>query len=221
MKRIFTPGCALILYKNHLAEKLLSYLARGHGVTERLFVCCRHTPRAAAGNLVFNVCPGCDRRYRQNYPGGRTLSLWEVLAESDDFPLPNYHGTRMTVSDACPARHRPGIHDAVRKLAARMNIEVIEPLETREKSVCCGDSYVGGMPPEEVLRRMKDRVASLPMEEVIVYCVSCIKALRNGGAKPRYLVDLLFAEETLPGITDPISWHEELAGFVAAHKEES
>jgi hypothetical protein len=33
----------------------------------------------------------------------------------------------------------------------------------------------------------------------------------------RYLVDLLFAEETVPGVYEPDAWHGELDEFIAAH----
>ncbi len=213
MKPIFAPGCALILYKNHLVQKLHDYLGSRYGELDRLLTCCRHIPRAAEGHLVINVCPGCNRRYRTNYRDGKTISVFELLAECDDFPFPGYEKRRMTISDACPARGEPRIHNAVRKLAARMNIEVIEPEETREKSVCCGDSFFESLPPAEVLLKMKARAASLPADEAIVYCVSCLKSLTNGGKKPRYLVDLLFGEETVPGVCDPVLWHRELESW--------
>ena len=34
-----------------------------------------------------NICPGCDRRYRENYQDASTVSLWEVIAEHWLFPL--------------------------------------------------------------------------------------------------------------------------------------
>ena len=39
----------------------------------------------------------------------------------------------------------------------------------------------------------------MPAEDVVVYCVSCAKAMFIGGKRPRYLVDLLFGEATVPG----------------------
>jgi hypothetical protein len=38
-----------------------------------------------------------------------------------------------------------------------------------------------------------------------------------GGKRPRYLVDLLFAEETSPGVFDPSVWHAQLDEFIAEH----
>ena len=56
---------------------------------------------------------------------------------------------------------------------------------------------------------------------MVVYCVSCIKSMHNGGKKPGYLVDLLFGEETVPGMSDPQRWHAELDASASEHTEDS
>jgi len=119
----------------------------------------------------------------------------------------------MTILDACPTRNESKVHDAIRILLHRMNIEVIEPDKTRETGVCCGDSYYGKKPIEAVKERMRSRADEMPIENVVVYCVSCVKSMHLGGKKPRYLVDLLFIESTDPQTYEPDAWHEELDTF--------
>ncbi len=219
MEYTFAPGCALVLYKDRLVKKLLEYFHGKFGHVDLLITCCRQTPKAAVGRCVINVCPGCDRRYRENYANPSTVSLWEVLAESDEFPFPNYDGKQMTIIDACPTRDQPRIHNAVRELAKKMNIIIVEPERTRKDSTCCGDIFYGSLPVDEVLSQMKAKAATMPVNDVIVYCVSCAKAMFNGRRSPRYLVDLLFGEESVPGTCDPDSWHKELDEFIATHND--
>ncbi len=57
----------------------------------------------------------------------------------------------------------------------------------------------------------------MPSHEVIVYCVSCAKSMFNGGRRPRYLVDLLFNEDTVPKICEPDLWHAELQAYIDSH----
>jgi hypothetical protein len=57
----------------------------------------------------------------------------------------------------------------------------------------------------------------MPAENVVVYCVSCVKSVHNGGRTPRYLVDLLFGEATHPGTFDPDLWHAELEEYIRSH----
>ncbi len=217
MQCVFAPGCALMLYKPHLADRVQAVLAKEVGGLPRHLTCCRHAPGLPWGTEVINVCPGCDRRYRNLYKGVTTRSLWEVLAHSRDFPFPDYRGRPMAVQDACPTRDQERVHEAVRTLLGKMNIQIVEPARTRTKGVCCGDTFYGTLPKAQVIGRMRDRAAEMPEQEVVVYCVSCVKAMHLGGRKPRYLVDLLFGEDTTPGVCDPDSWHAEVDRFIGTH----
>ena len=218
MNHVYAPGCALMLYKPHLSAKVLEVLARelGSPVPEHL-TCCHHEPGLPAESRIVNTCAGCDRRYRGPYEGISTISLWEILAGSPTFPFPDYHGAEMTVHDACPTRTEPRVHDAVRELLGRMNIRVVEAKRTRTGAVCCGDSLFGSVSDARVKAQMRERAKQMPREDVVVYCVSCIKAMHVGGKQPRYLLDLLFGEDTGPGTSDPTQWHAQLDAFVAAH----
>ena len=123
----------------------------------------------------------------------------------------------MSIIDACPTRDQEKIHDSIRVLLRKMNILLIEPKNTRTKSTCCGDSFYGLIPVEEVKELMVKRASEMPENEVVVYCISCVKAVYNGGKNSRYLVDLLFNENTDPQTLDPEKWHEELNAFISAH----
>ncbi|MBU4254524.1 MAG: (Fe-S)-binding protein [Acidobacteria bacterium] len=217
-KNIFAPGCALFLYKPHLIEKLHVFLKSEYNVTELLLTCCRHTPHIATDTQVINICPGCDRRYRENYDNPSTISLWELLLENETFAFPDYTSQEMTIIDACPTRDQDRIHRAVRALAERMNITIVEPAKTMRKSTCCGDTFFGVLPAEQVIDQMKAKAAEMSVDQVLVYCVSCSKSMFIGGKRPRYLVDLLFAEETVPKTYDPDQWHKELDEFIENHK---
>lgn len=217
MKRLFAPGCALIIYKPHLVEKLHAMLNENIEKMDRLELCCLNKPALEEGTEVINICPGCDKRYRENYPGSSTISLWEVLAESDFFPLPDYHGQKMSIIDACPTRGEVRVHEAIRTLLKKMNIELVEPEKTRTKSTCCGDSFWKVLPVEQVKEKMKERAAEMPVDDVVVYCVSCSKSVFIGGKKPHYMIDLLFGEETVPKTLEPEEWHQEIDEFVKNH----
>lgn len=216
MAAYFNPGCALSIYKPYMEERLLEYLNKNYGETKLHKVCCHHDPALEAGALIINVCAGCDRRFASLYEGVSTVSLWEVL-DGLDFPFPDYRGMRMSVQDACPVRAKPQVHRAVRSLLHKMNIEIVETERNRAHTVCCGDDFYPALPLEEVHARMKARAQAMPCEQVAVYCVSCIKAMHIGGRTPRYLVDLLYAEQTEPQIYDTVAWHEQLQAYIERH----
>ena len=217
MKHIYAPGCALMIYKPEIAEKVHNFLNLEFGNMPQHLTCCRHEPNLANGTQIINTCAGCDRRYRELYEGINTISLWEILADSNNFPFPDYTGVEMTIHDACPTRSEERVHNAIRKLLARMNVKVIEPKLTRTQAICCGDSFYGTMPVDQVKEHMKKRSQQMPCDDVVVYCVSCIKAIYIGGKKPRYIIDLLFEEETVVETYEPEQWHGELQDFIDRH----
>lgn len=217
---VFSPGCALFLYKPGLARKLWEALKNEPGFTDVPLYdrCCHHKPESLPpGTRVINVCSGCDRRYRSLYDGISTKSLWEVLAGSEIFPFPDYGGAEISIHDTCPTRTQERVTSAVRTLLGRMGLKVVEPADTKEKGVCCGDSFYKAIPTPEVMELMKKRASAMPCDEVAVYCVSCVKSFYNGGKKPRYIADLLFGENTIPGETDPDIWHARLDRFIETH----
>jgi Fe-S oxidoreductase len=216
-KTVFAPGCGLMLYKPELAQKIHKLLNDHLGEINIFTICCHHNPQFVEETKVINICPGCDKRFRNEYPKSSTISLWEILAENDFFTFPDYHGQSMSINDACPTRDQEKVHNAIRKLLHKMNITLIEPAKTKTKSTCCGDSFYGIIPTEKVKEQMKKRTAEMPVEDVVVYCVSCIKSVFIGEKKPRYLVDLLFAEETFPRTYEPEEWHKELEDYIELH----
>jgi hypothetical protein len=216
-KTYFNPGCALSIYKPDTELKILSYLNNNYGNVELHKICCRHDPNAEEGSVIINVCAGCDRRFRSLYKGVSTISFWEVLDQMDAFPFPDYSGITMSVHDACPIREKPKIHSAIRSLLNKMNIKVIETENHGTNSICCGDSFYPSLPLEQIHERMKRRADSMPCEEVVVYCVSCIKSMFIGGKTPRYMMDLLFNETTTPEIYDTTAWHNQLQAYIDSH----
>jgi Fe-S oxidoreductase len=217
IKRMFAPGCALMIYKPDLAKRIHSFLEEKLGKMEVLSTCCHHDPKLKQVTQIINICPGCDKRFRSDYENSSTISLWEILAEKDHFQFPDYQNKSMTIIDACPTRDQEKIHLAIRKILRKMNIKLTEPKNTGTKSTCCGDSFYGVIPTEKVKEQMIKKAAEMPTEDVVCYCVSCTKSMFIGKRRPRYLVDLLFDEATVPKTFEPDAWHSELNIYIEGH----
>jgi Fe-S oxidoreductase len=213
----FAPGCALMLYKPELAQKTHEFLNENYGKMDLHLTCCHHEPPFSEKTNIINICPGCNKRFRNDYEQTTTISLWEVLADNEDFPFPDYHGKNMTILDACPTRNDARVQESIRTLLKKMNINLIEPKKTRTKGTCCGDSFYGTIPVSKVKEQMKKRSDEMPLDDVVVYCVSCTKSIFIGGKQPHYLIDLLFNQETEQKTLDPDEWHKELDDFIDEH----
>ncbi|MCL1905485.1 MAG: (Fe-S)-binding protein [Clostridiales bacterium] len=217
MEYIFMPGCALLLYKPHLAERTEKYLSSAGYTLQRNLICCHHKQSCPPGTKMIVACSGCARRLRKEHTGIEPVSLWQVLAEDMSIKLPDYRGIKMSVHDTCPTKHKEEVTSAVRRLLTRMNINLVETELNRGKAVCCGDSFYPHLGETEVIASMRERAGQMPADNVAVYCVSCIKSMFNGGKKPHYLLDLIFGEETVPGTLSPGEWHKELQIFIEKH----
>ncbi len=128
--------------------------------------------------------------------------MWSIIHEYGDYPLPSYKGLKVSVHDACSAKSTPIIHSDVRQLLADMDIEIVENENHSMNSICCGDSLYGNVSDENVLEAMHNRAESMPCDDVVVYCISCMNAMELGGKRPRLLTDLILEEDTFaPVIT--------------------
>ena len=57
----------------------------------------------------------------------------------------------------------------------------------------------------------------MPCKHIAVYCISCIKSMYIGGRTHRYLIDLLFGEDTQAQEYRGEKWHGILDAYIAAH----
>lgn len=192
----FDPGCGLALWRPQTAERALEWLRSVRPNARRLDLCCEHDSDLPAGSLIIDACPGCDMTFREEHDGVSAITLWEAVDELGGLDLPDLGGVEMSVHDSCPLRDRPDAHRAVRSLLTKMNVKIVE-CEARERhSICCGATFIGHLPHDKVLEKMRERAASMPRRDVAVVCVSCVRSLTLGGAVPHHLIDLLFGGET-------------------------
>lgn len=216
-KCYFNPGCAVSLYKLDVPEKMLELLREHLGDVKPHNICCHHDPGLESGSTIINNCAGCDRRFRSLYEGVSTISFWEVVDSIPDLKLPDHSGLKVSIHDSCGFRHKPQVHRAVRSLLSKMNIELEETEFSGTKSVCCGDNYYGIVPDEQVVERFKLRADQFPCDDVVVYCIGCVRAMTAGGKTAHYLPDLLF-DRTPEPVTDTMTeYHAKLDEYIKNH----
>lgn len=193
MKTYYSPGCGVLEYMPDLAKRVEEFLKKEGKIEGSYLPCCLNKPEFEETTMIINTCPGCDKRFRNRYDNTETITLWEVLLDCD-FDYPDYGGIEMSIHDSCDTKLQPQILNAVREIAKRMNIKVIEPeVYTRENARCCGESYTGGkLAPEEIIEKTKERCSDFPRKDVIVYCIGCAGFLQYGGVKTHHLLALIF-----------------------------
>lgn len=215
--KLFVPGCALLIYKPKLASKLKEYIENGYGHMTTWKPCCLTKPDIKEKTRVFTPCVTCAQQYAGKYQDIEVVFILQLIAESEDFPFPDYHGTPMSIQDTCSARTNPKYMAVVRKLLNRMNIKLMEPDRSGLHAKCCGQTFYGKLPIDKVESYMKTRANEMPCDEVVVYCASCIMSMSVGGKRPRYLLDLLFNEPTEIWSSGAECWNNKLKDFRNQH----
>lgn len=214
---IYAPGCALMAYKPHLGQRLKEAAEQIYGPMEMLLTCCFNRPALESGTCIVTPCSTCNNNYRKLHPEVSTSFLLHTLAQSPDFPFPDYGGAEMSIQDTCAGRTDPLYLESVRTLLRRMNITLVEAEKSGAKGRCCGQTLYGKVPIEKVESYMKQRAGEMPREDVVVYCASCIQSMATGGRRPRYIIDLLFGETTDTHGGDITAWNRRLMDFRNSH----
>ena len=217
MQYIYAPGCALVAYKPHLADKLKNEIIKMFGPMDTLLTCCFNSPKLnEEDTCIITPCVTCAASYRKLYPKNDVMFFLSRLAESEDFPFPDYGGVKMSIQDTCAARTQPEALATIRRLLEKMNIQLVEPAKTGAKAKCCGQVLYGKTDVSKVEGFMKTRAGEMPCEYVVVYCASCIMSMTVGGKRPRFILDLLYGEPTdlKQGV---VEWNNTLRDFRNSH----
>lgn len=216
-KCYFNIGCAFDIYKPDSENKVIEILNKYFGTVKKHNICCKHNPNLPYGSVIINNCAGCDRRWRSLYEGIQTISLWEILDSIEDLPLPDYKGLVVSIQDSCSYRPKPQVHAAVRSLLKKMNIGIVESKYSGTKSICCGDNFYPKLSIEIVNELQRKRAAQMPCQDVVVYCVSCIKSMTIGEKIAHHMLDLVLGEETEPKETRLDIYHNALQNYIDKH----
>jgi len=98
-----------------------------------------------------------------------------------------------------------------------MKIEMIDSQYSGTDSICCGDNFYPRLSIEKVTELQKKRASQMPCQDVVVYCVSCMKSMAIGGKTPHHMVDLVLDERTEPQETRIDVYHEALNQYIDVH----
>lgn len=213
-KCYFNPGCAMTTHNSKNEKKIHAILKEYFGTVKMHNRCCRHNPNLENGSTIINNCAGCDRRFRSLYEEIQTISLWEILDSIENLPLPNYVGVKVSIQDSCSYRPKPQVHAAVRSLLKKMGIEIEEAKCHGTSSICCGDNFYPKLPIQKVNELQEGRAQQMPCDDVVVYCVSCIKSMTIGSKCAHHLMDLVLNQPTFAGKTRLDVYHNGLWEYI-------
>ena len=191
---LFAPGCALMGYKPELIDRMTAFLMESGIISGTYLPCCKSAHPLHGPITLITCCPGCDHAFSTYHSNVLTVPLWKVLPDTD-FPFPDYHHAKMSIHDSCHNRDRnsSAMQAASRSLCRKMNIDLIEPLQTLDIARCCGGCAKN---LEERKAMAHRRAEDFPADDVVVYCTGCTRSLSITSVHPHHLLDLLYGETT-------------------------
>lgn len=144
---------------------------------------------------------------------GCTLSLYKPDVPVKMLKLLQDHLGNVKFHNIC-CRHDPDLEPGSTIIN---NCEIEEAQFSGMESVCCGDNFYGAVSKEQVEERIKMRAEQFPCDNVVVYCIGCVRAMTSGGKIPRYLPDLLLDRASEPMLDTLDEYHSRLAEYIQKH----
>lgn len=185
------------------------------GIIQDAWKCLPDSAPFQPGDTVYSLCHNCSNIIEEMHPDVIVKSLWELIANDEEFSFPDYSGIKATVQDCWRARERYEEQNAVREIIKKMNIFYVEAEQNHENTRYCGSSLLRPQPPRnpkvapkhygieaeglfiphteaEQLELMKEYCSAFETETVICYCHYCLEGLIQGGKDGRHIAQLLF-----------------------------
>jgi len=147
---------------------------------------------------VITACPSCHKVF-ETHSRFRVKTIYEIMAEDtkfiakasvDDTPI-----VSAVVQDPCQSRYDFPTQTAVRTLAERLGIDIIESKQSREKTLCCGEgAFVGCIHPDTADSWTVKRQKAAKGRDTLTYCAGCVNQL-SGPGRNLHILDLAFGRE--------------------------
>ncbi len=160
--------------------------------------------------VLILACPSCARELKQWLPEIKTISLYEMLANTEtawaSATLQEAKAKKQiySVFDPCSAKHQKDFQAAVRKLAGQAEVS-FEELPKGDHHGCCGfggHSSIANPAFGDYVAKQRTELSENPY---IAYCVNCRDIFLEKGKPTLHILDLLFdinnETSSLPNVT--------------------
>lgn len=142
------------------------------------------------------ACATCDSLFKLFLPEVSTVSLYELLAESDRI-MPRRSFAEATVFDPCAARDNRQMQSAIRALAGKAEISLEE---LREPNRCCGYGGHIKVANHQLYQEITRNRANAGEKPYIVYCANCLEVFRSLGKESVHILDIALGLDSVPAI---------------------
>jgi len=143
---------------------------------------------------VLVACPNCYQVFQRYGAEFTVTSIYEILADGNLPETPACSAT-VNVHDPCVARFAKPMQTAVRRLAERKGLQLVETLHSRSTTLCCGEGgAVGCLAPELASSWTQKNCQKISASRTVTYCAGCASTL-DKKTPTSHILDLLFTPQ--------------------------
>ncbi len=169
----------------------------------------------APNDVMVSICHNCSSIFEENEQEVERLSLWELIDSDKFFVYKDFNKEKITIQDCWRSYDNIKEQEAVRNILKKMNVEIVELEESKEKTQFCGISTLQAQPKrnadmvpiryvanakgkfeehseEEKEEAMIAHGKKITTEKVISYCHYCHIGLKKSKKEALLLAELLF-----------------------------
>ena len=135
------------------------------------------------GRIITN-CPACYKILKENYPEVKVEHITQTIWKNIDKMKLKSFNEKITYHDPCHLGRHSGVYDEPRYILQALDFEVVEFMNNREKSMCCG----GGAGLRTNASKISSKIAKMLAEEtktdkIITTCPLCYLQLKENTDK--------------------------------------
>ena len=150
---------------------------------------------AKLGNpVIIAGCPTCRKELRDSV-GGEIVGIWDVL-EQIGLPAGAKGLDRpAALHDSCGARGDAHTQQAIRDLAERLGVTLVETAYSGDRSPCCGYGGLTAYANREVAHEMSEKCLERSDAPYISYCMACRDRFAREGRESRHILELVYGTD--------------------------
>ena len=139
-------------------------------------------------------CPTCKKELTESI-GGTITGIWDILEE---IGLPEgAHGLDRPAAlhDSCGARGDAHTQQAIRNIASKLGVELVETGYSGDRSPCCGYGGLSAYANPEVAGEITGKALERSDAPFISYCMACRDRFARQGRESRHILELVYGTD--------------------------
>ena len=139
-------------------------------------------------------CPSCRKELAESV-GGEILGIWDVLEDIGLLEGAKGLGRPAALHDSCGARGDAHTQEAIRDIAKKLGVELVETDYSGDRSPCCGYGGLTAYANREVAGEMTEKCLERSDAPYISYCMACRDRFAREGRESRHILELVYGTD--------------------------